>query len=53
MTPKEFIDVLDTVAEAPGGADRLREVVLQLALRGKDRLVPQDWGDEPASLLGL
>ena len=49
MTPKEFIDVLDTVAEAPGGADRLREVVLQLALRG--RLVPQDWGDEPTSLL--
>ena len=49
MTPGEFIEVFDTVAEAPGGIERLRELVLQLAVRGK--LVPQDEGDEPASEL--
>ena len=42
MTPGEFIEVFDTVAEAPGGIERLRELVLQLAVRGK--LVPQDAG---------
>ena len=35
MTPGEFIEVFDTVAEAPGGIERLRELVLQLAVRGK------------------
>ena len=45
MTPGEFIEVFDTVAEAPGGIERLRELVLQLAVRGK--LVPQDADDEP------
>ena len=45
MTPREFIEVFDTVAEAPGGIERLRELVLQLAVRGK--LVPQDAGEEP------
>lgn len=49
MTPGEFIEVFDTIAEAPGGIERLRELVLQLAVRGK--LVPQDLGDEPASKL--
>ena len=49
MTPGEFIEVFDTVAEAPGGVERLRELVLQLAVRG--RLVPQDSDDEPASRL--
>ena len=49
MTPGEFIEVFDTVAEAPGGIERLRELVLQLAVRG--RLVPQDEGEEPASEL--
>ena len=49
MNPEKFIEVFDTVAEAPGGIERLRELVLQLALRGK--LVPQDAGDEPASEL--
>ncbi len=49
MMPAKFIEVFDTVAEAPGGVERLRELVLQLAVRGK--LVPQDSDDEPASRL--
>ena len=49
MTPVKFIEEFDTIAEAPGGIERLRELVLQLAVRGK--LVPQDEGDEPASRL--
>lgn len=49
MTTREFIEVFDTVAEAPRGIDRLRELVLQLAVRG--RLVPQDSNDEPAAVL--
>ena len=47
MTPQKFIEVFDTVAEAPGGIERLRELVLQLAVQGK--LVPQDMDDAPAS----
>lgn len=49
MTPGEFIAAFDVIAEAPGGIERLRELVLQLAVRGK--LVPQDGGEEPASVL--
>lgn len=49
MTPQKFIDVFDTIAEAPGGIERLRELVLHLAVRGK--LVPRDAEDEPASEL--
>ena len=49
MTPAKFIEVFDTIAEAPGGIERLRELVLQLAVRGK--LVPQEEGDEPAEVL--
>ena len=49
MTTREFIKIFDTIAEAPGGVDRLRELVLQLAVRG--RLVPQDSDDEPTSKL--
>ena len=49
MTTREFIEVFDTIVEAPGGIDRLRELVLQLAVRG--RLVPQDPNDEPANKL--
>ena len=45
MTPGEFIAAFDVIAEAPGGIERLRELVLQLAVRGK--LVPQDGGEEP------
>ena len=45
MTRAKFIEVFDTIAEAPGGIERLRELVLQLAVRG--RLVPQDRDEEP------
>ena len=49
MTLREFIAAFDVIAEAPGGIERLRELVLQLAVRG--RLVRQDLGEEPASRL--
>jgi len=42
-------DQLDTFAGAPDGFKRLRELVLNLAVRG--RLVPQDANDEPADEL--
>ena len=42
---------LDLIATAPGGIQKLRGLILELAVRGK--LVPQDPNDEPASeLLG-
>jgi len=49
MTSHDLIAAFDAVAEAPDGIARLRELVLRLAVRG--RLVPQDPGDEPASML--
>jgi type I restriction enzyme S subunit len=49
MTPHDLIAAFETLAEAPDGVKRLRELVLQLAVRGK--LVPQDPADEPASVL--
>ena len=49
MTPRDFIANFDTIAEAPNGIARLREFVLQLAVRG--RLVPQAPEDEPATML--
>ena len=49
MTPQDLIAAFNTLAEAPDGVTRLRELVLQLAVRGE--LVPQDPEDEPASVL--
>lgn len=49
MHTKIFLDNFPTIAEAPGAIQRLRELVLALALRG--RLVPQDPTDEPAGAL--
>ena len=49
MTPKELIDAFEVLADAPDGIDRLRELVLQLAVRGK--LVPQERSEGEASAL--
>lgn len=49
MTPHDLLASLETLAEAPNGIQRLRELVLELAVRG--RLVEQEPGDEPASEL--
>lgn len=49
MTPLDLLSAFDSVADAPEGIKRLRELVLQLAIRGK--LVTQDPADEPASVL--
>ena len=49
MTPHDLLATFETLAEAPDGIARLRELVLQLAVRGK--LVPQDPNDEPACVL--
>ena len=42
-------DHLDLIAAAPVGIQKLRGLILELAVRGK--LVPQDPNDEPASEL--
>lgn len=45
MTPHDLLNAFETLADAPSGVERLRELVLQLAVRGK--LVLQDPDDEP------
>lgn len=49
MTPETFLEEFSTVANAPGGVQRLREMILQLAVQGK--LVPQNPEDEPVEIL--
>lgn len=44
-----LIDNFAAIAAAPGGIKKLRELILELAVRG--RLVPQDLGDEAATKL--
>jgi len=49
MNARLDVQHLDLIATAPQGVKRLRELILELAVRGK--LVPQDPNDEPASEL--
>jgi type I restriction enzyme S subunit len=49
MNVETFLANFGHLAEAPNGIPKLRELILQLAVRGK--LVPQDSNDEPASEL--
>jgi type I restriction enzyme S subunit len=49
MKLETFFKHFDLLAEAPNGVQKLRELILDLAVRGK--LVPQDANDEPAVVL--
>ena len=49
MTPETFFEHFELFAEAPNGVEKLRELILQLAIKGK--LVPQDRSEEPATRL--
>ncbi len=44
-----FFEHFEHLAETPNGVQKLRELILQLAVQGK--LVPQNPNDEPASVL--
>ncbi|MTJ18640.1 MULTISPECIES: restriction endonuclease subunit S [unclassified Dolichospermum] len=49
MKLETFFEHFDLLAEAPNSVQKLRELILDLAVRGK--LVPQDANDEPAAVL--
>lgn len=47
MNRDTFLESFGHIADAPGGIDRLRSMILDLAVRGE--LVPHETDDEPAS----
>lgn len=49
MNPKSFAEHFHILSDAPNGIQKMREMILQLAVKGK--LVPQDLNDEPVSVL--
>jgi type I restriction enzyme S subunit len=49
MNPDVFFKNFELLADAPNGVQKLREMILQLAVMGK--LVEQNLKDEPASIL--
>jgi type I restriction enzyme, S subunit len=49
MTTNLFVSHFETIADAPGGIARLRQLILQLAVQG--RLVAQNPTDEPVSVV--
>ena len=49
MKPETFFEKFDQFAESPNAVAKLRELVLELAVKGK--LVKQDPNDEPAQAL--
>jgi type I restriction enzyme, S subunit len=49
MNAQRLLEHYERIADSPDAVERLRQFVLDLALRGK--LVPQDANDEPASEL--
>lgn len=49
MNPPLFFENFELLADSPNGVQKLRELILQLAVMGK--LIPQNQNDEPASFL--
>ena len=49
MNTETFFQQFELLADAPNGIQKLRELILQLAVQGK--LVPQNSDDEPAAVL--
>ena len=47
MSPADLLESLGTIGDTPEGIERMRQLILQIAVRG--RLVPQNLTDEPAS----